>query len=200
MAKRRRKKGTVVSVDLGNGRTQVGARQKDGHVDVLIDSDGLTATPTVIAFEDGDPKKPVYGQAAVNYRKMRPEYVCVYGKSGRGERNLVGIVDNSGRAWTTGELEALFITAVFASKSTSSASTVYLPVASVQIRASAAGTHTATPSRQVVKRIVDILTEKCMVLLLRDEGRLLGLRIDRADGAPPPGAPEFPYYSSNCKR
>ena len=109
MARGRKKKGVVVAVDLGNGTTLVATLLEDGHVEVIVDADGLTATPTLIAFQEGDPVRPLFGRAAGSYGKHHPEHLCSYSKRGRGETDLPGLVDKDGRAWNTEELEVMFV-------------------------------------------------------------------------------------------
>jgi len=96
----------IVCVDLGNGTTLVAATMPDGHVEVFVDPDGLTATPTAIGFIAGNPDQPLYGRAALNLRKMEPEHVCVFAKRARGS-DIIALIDCNGKSWTPGELEQL---------------------------------------------------------------------------------------------
>jgi len=105
----RRAKGTVVAADLGTDTTLLAHMSKDNHVRVIPDWDGLLSTPTAVGFEGGDPKNPLFGRAAKSYRKTHPEFVCVIAKRARGRGNAPGIIDIHGKAWTTEELEALFL-------------------------------------------------------------------------------------------
>ena len=102
-------RGLLFAMDLGNGTTLIAYVNHLGQVVVMVDREGLTATPTAIAFEGGDPDKPLFGRTALNYRKVHPEYSCVMMKRARGHGEVPGIVDKNGRVWTVAELETLFV-------------------------------------------------------------------------------------------
>lgn len=102
-------RGLLFAMDLGNGTTFIAFVNHLGQVVVMVDREGLMATPTAIAFEGGDPDKPLFGRTAVNYRKVHPEFSCVMMKRARGHGEVPGIVDKNGRVWTVAELEAMFV-------------------------------------------------------------------------------------------
>ncbi|NUM55771.1 MAG: Hsp70 family protein [Candidatus Hydrogenedentes bacterium] len=102
-------KGIVVGVDLGNVTTLVAFLNALLQKIVAPDPEGLLCTPTVIAFQDGDPDKPLFGRAAKSYCKVHPEHCFDFMKRARGHGDVPGIVDKNGRIWSAGELEALFL-------------------------------------------------------------------------------------------
>jgi molecular chaperone DnaK len=99
----------LAAVDVGN--VTLLCAYVNGKLQIVLvpDPDGFLATPAVIAFENGDPSKPLFGRAAANYRRMHPEWACTLIKRGRGEPDFVGLVDKDGRPWTGEELERLFV-------------------------------------------------------------------------------------------
>jgi len=102
-------KGKVVALDLGNATTLVATIDKDGHVQCIPDPDGLEHTPTAVAYEGGDPDRPLYGRSAHSYRKMDPENVCVFAKRARGRKDSIGIVDKNGQPSSAAQLEARLV-------------------------------------------------------------------------------------------
>jgi molecular chaperone DnaK len=95
--------------DLGTRLCLFAGRFHDGIVRVLNNPDGAPATPTAIAFVDGDPDKVIFGAAARAYRAVHPEYVAVMTKRARGERDVLLLIDKNDKGWTAIELEVLLV-------------------------------------------------------------------------------------------
>lgn len=98
----------ILVIDFGTGTIFIMVVYTDGRQELLSDWDGNIPTLTAIGFEDADPKKPIFGAAAIQYMKIAPHNVVTISKRTRGQ-NTVLLVDLHGKGWTGEELEALFI-------------------------------------------------------------------------------------------
>lgn len=105
MPRKKRSEGVACGVDLGNATTLVAHPEEGGRCTIIRDPDGLEQTPTMIAWPKGQRDQPVFGRAAVSCMAMTPEYCCEYGKSVRGDHDVVAAVLADGSTVTTGEGE-----------------------------------------------------------------------------------------------
>ncbi len=109
MGRSKKQKRIMLAVDLGTGNYKCAGLFPDGSIEAIPDADGKFGTPSVIAFQEGDPLKAIFGKAAVNYQKIHPEWAVDTNKRLRGKGDIVALVDASGKMWTSGELETMFL-------------------------------------------------------------------------------------------
>ena len=110
MGRPRKQDYVAVALDFGTGTIFLAVRYHDGRIEVLRDPDGNSPTMSAIAFEDGDPKRPLFGIAALNYRQIAPQWVATMNKRALyGHPGIPLMTDKNGKEWTCVELSALYV-------------------------------------------------------------------------------------------